>query len=91
LIQNGADFLTFMNWGLETAPKQLQLFPELDQNELTVYQFLTEMKEAHIDSIAVKCCMSTSQLNVLLFQLEMKNIIQAISGNRFKLTWKDCA
>jgi DNA processing protein len=91
LIQNGADFLTFMNWHLETTEKQLLLFPELDQSELTVYQVLAEMKEAHIDSIALKCFMSTSQINVLLFQLEMKNIIQAISGNRFKLMWKNCA
>ena len=91
LIQNGADFLTFMNWHLEMPEKQLLLFPELDQSELTVYQVLAEMKEAHIDSIALKCCMSTSQINVLLFQLEMKNIIQAISGNRFKLMWKNCA
>jgi len=91
LIQNGADFLTFMNWHLETTEKQLLLFPELDQNELTVYQVLAEMKEAHIDSIALKCGLSTSHINVLLFQLEMKNIIQAISGNRFKLMWKNCA
>ena len=91
LIQNGTDFLTFMNWHLEMPQKQLELFPELEEFELKVYQTLVELKEAHIDVIAMKSGLSTSQLNVLLFQLEMKNVVHSSSGNRYALQWKHCA
>jgi len=91
LIQNGNDFLTFMNWHMDMPQKQLELFPELEENELKVYQTLVELKEAHIDVIAMKSGLSTSQLNVLLFQLEMKNVVHAASGNRYTLQWKHCA
>jgi DNA processing protein len=91
LIQNGSDFLTFMNWQLEMPKKQLELFPELEEKELKVFQILVELKEAHIDVIAMKSGLSTSQLNVLLFQLEMKNIVQSGSGKRYSLQFKHCA
>ena len=91
MIQNGTDFLTFMNWHLDIPKKQLELFPELGENELKVYQTLVELKEAHIDVIAMKSGFSTSQLNVLLFQLEMKNVVHSSSGNRYTLQWKHCA
>jgi predicted Rossmann fold nucleotide-binding protein DprA/Smf involved in DNA uptake len=80
-----------MNWQLEMPNKQLELFPELEASELKVYQILVELKEAHIDVIAMKSGLSTSQLNVLLFQLEMKNIVQSGSGNRYSLQFKHCA
>jgi DNA processing protein len=91
LIQNGADFLTWMNWGNALQKKQIQLFPELDSNEKQVYECLIKMKEAHVDRIAMSCQLSTSQINVLLFQLEMKNMVRGISGNRYQLVWQYCA
>ena len=91
LIQNGSDFLTLMNWHLDMPQRQLELFPELEENELKVYQTLVELKDAHIDVIAMKSGLSTSQLNVLLFQLEMKNVVHSASGNRYTLQWKHCA
>lgn len=91
LIQNGQDFLNFMNWDFETPKKQLELFPELEENELKVYQILVELQEAHIDVIAMKSGLSTSQINVLLFQLEMKNLVLSNSGNRYTLQWNHCA
>jgi len=91
LIQNGADFLSFMNWHSNNAKKQISLFPELEQDEFIVYEAIRELIEAHVDIIAMKIGWSTSQLNVVLFQLEMKNVVQSISGNRYKLQWKECA
>ena len=91
LIQNGSDFLTFMNWGQNQVKKQFVLFPELDLEEKRVYETLVDLKEAHVDALAMKCRMHTAQLNVLLFQLEMKNIVRGISGNRYQLVQQNCA
>lgn len=91
LIQNGQDFLNFMNWDLAMPKKQLELFPELEENELKVYQILVELQDAHIDVIAMKSGFSTSQINVILFQLEMKNLVLSGSGNRYSLQLNHCA
>ena len=91
LIQNGQDFLDFMNWGYETAVQQLELFPDLTDIEQRIYSLLEMEGELHIDTIALKSGLSTSQINVVLFQLEMKNVMKGMAGSRYKLNRKQCA
>lgn len=91
LIQNGQDFLDFMNWNQVTPIQQLELFPDLNETEQGIYALLETEGEMHIDMIALKSGMSTSNLNVILFQLEMKNVVQGLAGSRYKLNRKQCA
>ena len=75
----------------ELVEKGLVVFNYDELTNQAIDEILVELKEAHIDVIAMKSGLSTSQLNVLLFQLEMKNVVHSSSGNRYTLQWKHCA
>jgi DNA processing protein len=87
LITNGMDFLTFMNWNDEkvTHSNQIQLFQELDFNEMEIVKELQQENDLHADILCVRLNKTPSQINVLLFNLEMIGVIQQLPGKRFKL------
>jgi DNA processing protein len=89
LIINGTDFLTFMNWK-DSKKKQIQqkqLFHDLNQDEEKIVNLLQNESELHADVLCVKSGITPSQMNVLLFNLEMANVIQQFPGKRFKLIY----
>jgi predicted transcriptional regulator len=81
------DFLTFMNWNDEkvTHSNQIQLFQELDFNEMEIVKELQQENDLHADILCVRLNKTPSQINVLLFNLEMIGVIQQLPGKRFKL------
>jgi DNA processing protein len=89
LITNGNDFLTFMNWK-DSKKKQIQqkqLFHDLNHEEEKIVTLLQDEGELHADVLCVKSGITPSQINVLLFNLEMANVIQQFPGKRFKLIY----
>lgn len=86
LIQNGKDFLTKMGWDLSVRnPVQRSVFPCLSANEQKIVSLLEEKGHMNIDSVGMELNLPSSQLSVLLFQLEMNGIIVNIPGNRCQL------
>lgn len=90
LITKGIDFLTFMNWKDENSKvvSQPQLFQDLDKEELEIVNALKEENDLHADVLSLRLNKTPSQMNVLLFNLEMSGIIQQIPGKRFKLLYQ---
>jgi DNA processing protein len=56
--------------------------PSLEEKEERVYQLL-EDDPVHIDSIIARTGMSASHVSAILLQLELKGLIQQLSGKRF--------
>jgi DNA processing protein len=86
LITNGNDFLTFMNWNLKNSiPKQKILFENFNDEEKMVLEVLKDQTDVHMDVLSIKTQLSPSKINVLLFNLEMKNAVNQIPGKRYRL------
>jgi DNA processing protein len=86
LITSSDDFLTFMNWKHEKPKlKSPSLFVELSEQDRKVVNVVIEEREVHADVIAMKTGLSPSMINVVLFNLEMQNIVRQVPGKRFTL------
>lgn len=87
LLRGPDDFLTKMNWSKEgfTKKKQTSLFHTLTVEEQFLVELLNRNQSAHIDSIAIELKRSISEVNVLLFQLEMEGLVKNLPGNRYQL------
>lgn len=87
LITNGDEFLNFMNWKedrIQSSPQRI-LFEEYTDEEKVVLEILQQNKELHMDVISIKSNLSASKMNVILFNLELKNAVKQLSGRRYKL------
>lgn len=88
LITCGNDLLKLMNWDLEKKEKrQKEMFIELLPEEKIIVNLLKEESELHADVLCIKSNFSPSQMNVILFNLEMSNIVQQLPGKRFRLLY----
>lgn len=86
LIRNGSDFLKKMGWdSLIKKPIQRSIFHNLSQEEQNIVQLLEHKGQANIDEVSMQLKIPTSQLNVLLFQLEMNGVVASLPGNRCRL------
>jgi DNA processing protein len=86
LITNGNEFLRFMNWSnLDTKPKQKILFEHFDENEKMILEILSNQSDIHMDVLSIRTQLSASKMNVILFNLEMKNAVKQLSGRRYRL------
>lgn len=83
IVTSGNDILEMMNW--DTAPQtvQTQLFPELSEDESTVFHFIQTGKKT-IDEIADHCQeFSPSKLAGILLALELKGVLFALPGKSY--------
>lgn len=83
LIESAEDILEevlprFQHQGLE--PEDWN--PSLEEEEERVFSLL-EDEPIHIDSIIAQTRMSASRISTILLQLELKGLIQQLSGKRF--------
>ncbi len=87
LITNGNDYLKFMNWDEQkNNSKQKILFEDYSEEEKMVLKILQQESEIHMDVISMKTQISASKMNVLMFNLEMKNAVVQLSGKRYRLS-----
>ncbi len=83
LIESAEDILEevlprFQHQGLEPEDRKLPL----EEEEERIFCLL-EDEPIHIDSIIVQTRMSASHVSTILLQLELKGLIQQLSGKRF--------
>ena len=83
LIESAEDILEeilprFQRQGLESEDRK----PSLEEEEERIYQLL-EDDSVHIDSIIARTGMSASHVSAILLHLELKGLVQQLSGKRF--------
>lgn len=87
LLQSAEEFVKAMRWDIDQKPVtvQRQLFPDLTENEQKVVDMLQEQGCLHINTLAVNADVPVNQMNVLLFELEMKGVVQVLAGSMYRL------
>lgn len=89
LLQSAEEFVKAMGWDMDAAQKQVtvqrQLFPDLTEDEQQVVNMLQEQGNLHINTLAVNADVPVNQMNVLLFELEMKGVVQVLAGGMYRL------
>ena len=94
LITCAADLLDAMGWEnpLANASKpqavQQELFPDLTDEEHALVNTLKSVDDKHINQIAIDANIPYSRASMILFDLEMKGIVKALGGARYKLIHK---
>ena len=90
LITSAEDFVAAMNWspannGKKNIPEQMQLFAELSPEEETIMQHLMKEPDGiQINRLVVETNIPINRLTPLLFELEMKEMVKALAGGRYK-------
>jgi len=87
LIKLGAKIVTSAQDILEeydlVLDEQTRLFPELTEKEDKIYQILLNNKpEMYFDDLLIKGGMNIGELSSILLNLELKNVIRKIPGNK---------
>lgn len=89
LLQSAEEFVKAMCWDVDSTQKpevvQRQLFPDLTMEEQRVVDMLQEQGSLHINTLAVDMDIPVNQMNVLLFELEMKGVIRVLAGGMYRL------
>ena len=87
LITSGEDLIEQLGWkkkkSVETTIVQPQLFVELEGDEKELYDIL-ELNNLYIDELARTSAMPIYKVSNLVFQLEMKGLIQVFPGKLIK-------
>ncbi len=93
LITCAEDFAIAMGWHVPNAKKkkeaiQQELFPNLSADEQKIVSALSLADDKHINQISIDTNISFNQASMILFDLEMKGIIKALGGARYRLVRK---
>ena len=90
LITSAYDFVEAMNWGDATKKKsaadlQTELFPELSPEESAVMTALREDSDGlQVNQMVVRLNIPINKLLPLLFEMEMKGLVKAVAGGRYR-------
>lgn len=92
LIKNGAKLVTaaediLNDFGLlQKPPDQLDLFPQLTENEQIIYDLIKqEQRDFSFDELIFKTGFSIGQLSIVLLNLELKGLLMKAGSNTFSL------
>lgn len=90
LLKNGAtlvtdanDILNALNWEVKQQTNTQLELPELDDNELKIYEAL-EIEEKGVDELIALTKISVDDLLINLTTMELKGIIKQVGGDRYK-------
>jgi len=89
LIENADDFLYFMNWSAEKSSTSasnstLSLPIHLSKEQELVLNLLREKNKLHIDELSYYAQLSSSQLSMILLEMEMNNWIRSLPGRMYE-------
>ena len=93
LLTCAADLLDAMGWEnpLAEASKlkavQQELFPDLTDEERALVNTLKNVDDKHINQIAIDANIPYSRASMILFDLEMKGVVKALGGARYKIMY----
>ena len=90
LVLSADDFIESMGWkGThkgKAQPIQRQLFPDLSDDEKKIVEVLQKTNSGiQINALVVETNVQIHRLSTLLFELEMKGIVQVLAGGIYKL------
>lgn len=88
LLTSAADLAYILNWKLEEdapLPVQKKLFVELDEDEKSIWRFLTDHGKEQLDLIALHCKMPTYKIAGILLTMELKGVIRPLPGKLFEV------
>ena len=88
VLTSAADIAYILNWKLEEEtplPVQKKLFVELDDDEKSIWRFLTEHGKEQLDLIALHCKMPTYKIAGTLLTMELKGVIRPLPGKMFEV------
>lgn len=90
LIESAADIVYIMGWEEQekkkkNAPQQRNLFTELNADEKTLIDLLTNFGPANIDSIVAKSNMQVSKIAATLLNLEFNGLVKSLPGKVYQL------
>jgi DNA processing protein len=91
LITCASDLTELMGWA-DTQAKastpqaiQKELFPDLTEEEQALLNTLKDVDDKHINQIAIDANIPYSRASMILFDLEMKGLVRALGGARYKI------
>ena len=93
LLTCAADLLDAMGWDnpLKKDSKrkvvQQELFPDLTDEERALVNTLNDVDDKHINQIAIDANIPYSRASMILFDLEMKGIVKALGGARYRIMY----
>ena len=67
---------------------QQELFPDLTDEERMLVNTLKDVDDKHINQIAIDANIPYSRASMVLFDLEMKGVVKALGGARYRLVHK---
>ena len=82
------DLLKAMRWESKLVPekaKELELFPQLNKEELTVVDTLRKQGDLHINDLAGLMALPIYRLMAILVELDTKGVITTLPGCRYSL------
>jgi len=87
LFSSVKDLSYLLNWDIETKQKpiQKQLFVNLDCDEAIIFNFLQTQGKQQLDQIALHCKLSIQKTVSVLFNLEMKGLVQPLPGKIYRI------
>ena len=86
LITGADDLLAAMRWeGKNPAPQQLDIFPDLTQDEQAVVDVIRDRGEVHLNTLADALGVPVYKLMSTLVELDCKNVIMTLPGCRYSL------
>ena len=68
-----------------TKSVQQELFPELNEEEAVLVNTLKNVDDKHINQIVIDSNIPYSRASMILFDLEMRGIVKALGGARYKV------
>lgn len=86
LIEEGQDIIDLMKWKGATAGRQRRLFDDLDLDEQALVRYLRDREGVNIDELHHALEEPPAKLAGTLLMLEMKGIIAALPGHRYRLS-----
>ena len=94
LLTNAEDLLEAMGWQNPLAesgkPKvvQQELFHDLNEEERALVNTLKEVDDKHVNQMVIDANIPYSRASMILFDLEMRGIVKALGGARYRLVRK---
>lgn len=94
LVTSADDFLDCVGWPNPKREQQekrgpnlqQQLFPQLSAEEQTIIDCLRKADQMQINHIVVEANIPFARTSAILFELEMKGLVTALGGARYRLT-----
>ena len=84
LITGADDLLAAMRWeSTSPQPQQLDLFPELTEEEQNVVNVIRDRGEIHLNTLAEALQLPVYKLMSILVELDCKNVITTLPGCRY--------